>query len=88
MNNKNEDQLPRWINTLQRSLSPYPQTMSACECGDGRFACGGGMCSRCAYEKIAGACGVNITDAYFRALESLRNAQVKYDEYQSKQTKS
>lgn len=88
MNNKNEDQLPRWINTIRRSFSPYPQTMSACECGDERLACGGGMCSRCAYEKIAGACGRNITDAYFLALESLHDAQIKYDECKSKQTKS
>ncbi len=88
MNNKNEDQLPRWINTFRRSLSPYPQTMSACECGLGAPAVGGGMCRDCAYNKISTACGVNITDAYFYALYELQNAQIKYDEYQSKQTKS
>lgn len=90
MNNKNnnEDQFTRWIYTLRRSFSPYPQTMSYCECGRESPACGGGMCSRCAYQKIAGACGDDMADNYYKALSYLKMAQIKYDDYQSKQTKS
>lgn len=88
MNNKNEDQLPRWINTIRRSFSPYPQTMSACECGKGQIACGGGMCLDCAYDKISTACGDDAAYAYFEAVKHLGKIQIKYDECKSKQTKS
>ena len=88
MNNNNEDQLPRWINTIRRSLSPYPQTMSACECGQEIPAVSGGMCLLCAGSKLAFACGEKPVQDYLDALYELKNAQIKYDEYKSKQTKS
>lgn len=88
MNNKNEDQLPRWIYTIRRSFSPYPQTMSDCECGHKNPAVGGGMCRDNAYAKIVQACGLQPARDFMWAVKQLHDAQIKYDEYQSKQTKS